>query len=181
MLIAHEQLIKLPLDQSTYLGPARLCAVAGDRVQLEFPDERPWAVLALAYPYQPAVGDIVLAVGQGQNWYVIGILQGLGKTRLVVPADFEVFAPRGRINLVAGKGLTLKAPEVKVSAIKLEVVARRVIERFTEAARWVKETWLVRAGRVRTQADGDYQVTARRINERADEDVRIDGDRINLG
>src|SRR5258708_5414385 len=95
----------LRLDESTYLGPARVREVVGNRVRLEFPDELPWALLALAYPYQPAPGDTVLAAGQGANWYVIGVLQGTGKTKLMVPGDFEVLAPKGRISLFAGKGV----------------------------------------------------------------------------
>ena len=181
MLIENEQSTHLTLEQGTYLGPARVCQVDGKRVQLEFPDELPWAVPALAYPYQPAVGDTVLAAGQGQNWYVIGVLQGTGKTSFMVPGDFEVLAPRGRISLIAGKGFHVKSPDVKITAGKLELVAKRMLEHFTGATRWVKDAWQIRAGRVRTEVDGEYQVKAKRINERALEDVRIDGDKIHLG
>lgn len=183
MLTEHEPSTNpnLTLDHGTYLGPAKVRAAAGNRVQLEFPDELPWALLALAYPYQPAVGDTVLAAGQGVNWYVIGVLQGTGRTKLMVPGDFEVLAPRGRIRLVAGKGVEIKGPEVRITAGKLEIAARRVREHFTEATRWIKETWQIWAGRVRTEVEGDYQVNAKRINERAEEDVKIDGNKIHLG
>lgn len=181
MLTENESLPKLTLDHSTYLGPARVRELAGNRVQLEFPDERPWALLALAYPYQPEVGDTVLAAGQGEIWYVIGVLQGTGKTTLTVPGDFEVLAPRGRINLVAGKSVEIRSPEVKLTAGKLQLAARSLVERFTDASRWIKATWQIRAGRVRTQVEGDYRLKAKRINERADEDVKIDGKKIHLG
>ena len=171
----------LTLDQSTYLGPVRVRQVAGNRVQLEFPDELPWASMALAYPYRPSVGDTVLAAGQGQNWYVIGVLQGIGKTTLMVPGDFEVLAPRGRIRLIAGKGVQLKSAEVKITADKLELVARRVMEQFAEATRWIKGAFQLRASRVRTEVENDYQVKAKRIIERAEGDVRIDGNKIHLG
>lgn len=183
MLTEHEPSANahLTLDQGTYLGPARVHQVAGSRIQLEFPDELPWAMLALAYPYQPAIGDIVLAAGQGQNWYVIGVLQGTGKTTLLVPGDFEVLAPKGRINLIAGKGFQVKSPEVKITAGKLELIAKSISERFLDATRWVKNAWQIRAGRVRTQVEGDYRLKAKRINERAEEDVKIDGNKIHLG
>lgn len=181
MLTENEQGNRVTLDQSTYLGPARVHRVSSNRVQLEFPDELPWAMLALAYPYQPVAGDIVLAAGQGQHWYVIGVLQGSGKTTLMVPGDFEVLAPKGRINLIAGKGIHVKSPEVKIAAGKLDVVAKRISERFLEATRWVKNAWQIRAGRIRIETEGDYQVKAKRIIERADEDVRIDGEKIHLG
>jgi hypothetical protein len=181
MLLEHEPPSHLHLDQNTYLGPARVHQASGQRVQLEFPDELPWALLALAYPYQPAVGDVVLAAGQGQNWYVIGVLQGTGKTTLTVPGDFEVAAPRGRISLIAGKGFHLKSPDVKITAGKLEIVARQLRERFTEARRWVKETFHLCARDIRTEVEGDYQLRAGRIHERAEEDVKIDGNKIHLG
>jgi ABC-type molybdenum transport system ATPase subunit/photorepair protein PhrA len=181
MLTENEQNTRLTLEQSTYLGPARVHRVAGSRIQLEFPDELPWAMLALAYPYQPTVGDTVLAAGQGQNWYVIGVLQGTGKTTLMVPGDFEVLAPKGHINLIAGKGFQVKSPEVRITAGKLELVAKRISERFLDATHWVKNSWHIRAGRVRTEVEGNYQVKAKRIIERAEEDVRIDGEKIHLG
>jgi uncharacterized protein DUF3540 len=181
MLTENEQIANLPLDQGTYLGPARVLKAVGNKVQLEFPDESPWATMALASPYQPTVGDTVLAAGQGTSWYVIGVIQGTGKTTLMVPGDFEVLAPRGHISLVAGKGFQVKSPEVKISATKLELTARRICEHFADATRWVKNTFRLRAGRVRTEAEGDYQLRAKRIIARADEDVRIDGEKINLG
>ena len=181
MLLENELFSGVTLDQGTYLGPARVCEVAGNRVRLEFPDALPWATLALACPYQPVVGDTVLAAGQGQNWYVIGMLQGTGKTRFLVPGDFEVLAPKGRIRLIAGRGIQVKSAEVKITAGKLELVARRIIEHFTDATRWIKDTWNLRAGRSRTEIETDYQVKAKRIDARAEHDVRIDGDKIHLG
>jgi hypothetical protein len=181
MLTEDEPLASLTFDRGAFLGPVPVCEVSGNRVQLEFPDEMPWAMLALAYPYQPAVGDTVLAAGQSDNWYVIGILQGTGKTTFAVAGDFEVLAPRGRITLVAGKGFQVKSPEVKITTAKLEMVARRVLERFTDVTRWVKGVWQIRADRIRSRVEGAYQMNAGRIIERADQDVRIDGQKIHLG
>lgn len=181
MLIESEPLPLLAVDPGTFLGPARVCQVAGNLVQLEFSDELTWATMALAYPYKPAVGDTVLVVGQNQNWYVIGVLDGKGITTFSVPGDFEVCAPRGRINLIAGKGIQVKSPEVKITAGKLELVARRVSECFTEAARIVTGTWRIRAARVHNEIEGEYLVKAGRIIERAEQEVKIDGDKIHLG
>ena len=49
------------LETTTYLGPARVLAAAGNRAKLELPDEHVWALVALGSPYQPAVDDVVLA------------------------------------------------------------------------------------------------------------------------
>ena len=183
MLTEYEQIAnaKVTLDQRTYLGPARVREIDGRQVQLEFPDELPWAVLALAYPYQPVVGDTIMAVGQGRDWYVIGVLEGTGKITLLLPGDFTVLAPKGRINLIAGKGLHLKSPDVKITAGKLELVAKRILQTFSDAICRVKNTWQVYAERLCARADADYQVKAARIIQQAQHDVRIDGEKIHLG
>jgi hypothetical protein len=56
-----------------------------------------------------------------------------------------------------------------------------VFERFTEATRWVEEAFQLRAGRLRTRVDGDYDLAADRIRATAEHDVKIDGSKIHLG
>jgi hypothetical protein len=169
------------LEATTYLGPARVLAAAGNRAKLELPDEHVWATLALGGPYQPAADDIVLAIGREGAWYVIGVIQGCGKTTLTVPGDLAIKAPRGTIEITAAKGVKVKSPEVTIAAGKLELWARSIFERFLEATRWIRDAFQLRAGRLRTRVDGDYDLGAERIRERADEDVVIDGSKIHLG
>ena len=171
----------LELEQPTRLSPARILQVDCQRVQLEFPDEFVWADMALAIPYQAAVGDTVLAIGQGEAWYVIGVLQGSGRTTLAVPGDLSIRSASGAIELTAPKGIRLKSPTVRLVSDKLEVMARSVFERFAHATRWVKETFQLRSGRLRTRVDGTYDMKAERIVERASGDVKIDGEQIKLG
>lgn len=169
------------LEQTTYLGPARVLRVLGHRAQLELPDELVWATVALAYPYQPAPDDSVLAVGQAGTWYVIGVLRGTGTTTLTVPGDLALRAPRGAIELTAAKGVRIKSPVVEVLANKLEILARDVLERFESATRWVKEEFQLRTGQLRTRVESTYDLRAERILERAEGDVKIDGRQIDLG
>jgi len=171
----------LDLDQQTRLSPARILRIEGTRVQIEFPDEFVWATVALAYPYEPAINDTVLAIGQREAWYVIGVIQGSGRTSLTVPGDLAIRAPNGSIELNAARGVKIKSPAVQIVAGKLDVFAHAVMERFASATRWVKETFQIRAGRQRTQVEGSYTVKADRIVERAEGDVKIDGDQIKLG
>jgi hypothetical protein len=170
-----------PTQSSAYLGPARVELVAGNRVRLAFPDQQVWAVPALASPYQVVSGDQVLAIGQDENWYVIGVLKGNGKMSLTAPADLELRAPRGRIELTAAKGIRLRSPSVKVVADKLEMLARSLYERCANATQWISESLQVRAGRLRTAVESTYRVKANRIVERAEGDVKIDGRKIHLG
>jgi Protein of unknown function (DUF3540) len=169
------------LESTGYLGPARVLTAAGNRAKIELPDEHAWAIVALAVPYQPAVDDEVLAVGRNGEWYVIGVIRGRGKTTLTVPGDLDICAPQGAIELTAAKGVTIKSSEVTVAAGRLQLLARSVFERFTDATRWVKEAFQLRAGRVRTRVDGDYDLGADRILERAEGAVKIDGSKIHLG
>lgn len=171
----------LALEQTTYLGPAEVVRVEPGRVQIDLPDDQPWAQLALAFPYQPAVGDLLLVVGQEEAWYVIGVLRGAGKTSLTVPGDLEIRAPQGRIEMSAGKGVTIRGPLVRVVANKLELAARSVFERFTEATRWIQGAFQLRAGRVRTRVEESYRLQAGRIVQNAQDDVKIDGEKIHLG
>jgi hypothetical protein len=171
----------LAQDQMTYMGPARVLKTAGNRVQLELPDEYVWAVVALAFPYQPAIDDSVLVIGQAENWYVIGVLTGTGKTTLTVPGDLAIRAPRGGIEISSARGVRIKSPKLELLAGKLEIAAKSIRERFQTATRWVKEEFQLRAGRWRTRVESTYDLRAERILERAEDDVKIDGRKIDLG
>ena len=180
-LVRTEEAMLAATLTMTYLGPAKVLAAAGNRARLEVLDEPIWAVLALASPYRPAAGDLVLAIAQAGAWYVIGVIEGQGKTMLSVPGDLEISAPRGRIEISAARGVRLKSAEVSLVADRLEVAARSVFERFGEATRWVKAAFQLRAGRMRTCVEQDYDLMADRIVQRAEHDVRIDGSKIHLG
>jgi uncharacterized protein YjbI with pentapeptide repeats len=133
-------------------------------------------------------GNFRGAKGAGSIWEqsmldgdVIGVLQGSGKTVFTVPGNFEIMAPRGTISLTAAKAVHLKSADVKITAKKLELVAQSIFERFTDATRWVKQAFQIRAGRVNAVVRSDYRVKAERIIERAEGDVKIDGRKIHLG
>ena len=174
-------LLELEQSQQVRLGPARVLKAAGQRVLVELGDEEVWAQMALAYPYQPAPHDVLLTIRQQDDCYVIGVLQGQGVTSLVVPGDLSFQAPRGVIRLSAGHGVEIKSDQVRITANKLELFARSVLERFTVATRWVREAFHLRAGRVRTTVDAEYRLHAGRLVERAEADVKIDGEKIHLG
>ncbi len=169
------------VEQSTYLGPARVLEAAGRRVRLALHESEPWATLALAYPYQPVPGDIVLTIGEYDAYWVIGIVQGAGATTFVAPGSIAFSAPCGTIDLSAGQGVRITAPEVEVKAGRLRLTARRAVERFGEACRWVRETFQLRAGRTRTVVREECTLHAGTLAERARGTVSIDGEKINLG
>ena len=168
-------------ETTTRLSPATVLALEGERVRLALGDEVAWADLALAFPYRPAAGDVVLAIGPDPSWYVIGVLKGCGSTSFVAPADLEFHAPNGSIGLVAAEGVRIEAPEVELKADRLELAARNVFERFIRAYRRVAETFHLRAGSVKEVVEETHDLRAGRIVQRAEGDVRIDGEKILLG
>jgi hypothetical protein len=153
------------------LGPATVVESAGDRVRLVRESGEAWAQLALAFPYEPAAGDVVLAIGEDEV-FIIGVLRGRGKSVFRTPGDLE---------LEAGGRVSIRGSEVRIEADKVETVARSVFERFVNAYRWVKETLQTRAGRTRTVVEGHSTLRAERIVEIAEKDVKIDGEKIHLG
>jgi len=157
--------------QDTRLGPATVTEITGDRVRLSREDGEAWAHLALAYPYHPEPGDIVLTIGE-EEVYIIGVLVGRGKTVFHAPGDLE---------LSAAGTVEIKGTEVRLHADKVETVACSVFEKCLNAYRWVKETIHTRAGRTRTVVEGHSSLRAERIVETARKDVKIDGERIHLG
>jgi hypothetical protein len=171
----------ITLERTTYLGPATVLEVAPGRIKLEFPDEHAWATSAVAFPYQATPDDVVLAAGRSGEWYVIGVLKAKGPTTLLVSGDLTIAAPRGRMILEAAKGVEVKSREVRITARRLEVMARQLWERFTEATRWIQESFQLRAGSMRTRVEDSYDLHAERIRETADEDIKIHGRTINLG
>ncbi len=159
------------IDHATMLGPATVVEIVGNRVRLSRENGEVWAELALAFPYDPVPGDIVLAIGEGEA-FVIGVLRGRGKSVFRTPGDLE---------LEAGGRVSIRGSEVRIEADKVETVARSVFERCVNGYRWVKETLQTRAGRMRTVVEGHSTLRAERIVRVAQKDVKIDGEKIHLG
>ncbi len=163
----------------TGLGPATVLELVGDRLKLKRGEAEVWARLALAYPYQPESGDLVLTIGE-EEVYVIGVLLGRGKTVFDTPGDLHLRS-RGRIEIEGLKGVEIRSEQVLIKADKVETIARTAFEKLVSSYRWVKEIIQTEAGRERKIIDGHYTVKAERIVETADKDVKIDGEQIHLG
>jgi hypothetical protein len=168
------------VDTATFLGLAKVLRVEGVRLRLEAGDREIDALLATPYPYRPAAGDTVVALGQAEPYFVIGVLHGEGTTSFTAPGNLELRAT-GTIDLRASKGVRITSPDVSVRAGTLRLIAKSVTEKFVDAARWVRDAFQLRAGRVRQVVDGKYSLQAERIHERAKDDVKIDGRKIDLG
>ncbi|HUR38230.1 MAG TPA: DUF3540 domain-containing protein [Planctomycetota bacterium] len=173
----------LQQDTGLRLGPAVVSRAAGRRVLLRRADSAAdeWAELALAFPYQPAAGDVVLAVSQEERRYVIGVLQGRGPSVLSFPGDVVLSAPQGTMRLDAGKGVTVSAPSVELRADAIELEARTLTQRIESAYQWVKDLLQVRAGRTSTVVEASSHHLAERTFIRSEKETKVDGEKIYLG
>ncbi len=182
-LAVHELLRESPDGRDRHLsfGPSTVLAIEDRDVLLASADGPKRARMAMAQSYRPAVGDEVLAVGRGEEWFVIGLLSGSGETMLTAPGDVTIAAPMGRVQVLARDGIVLKGGLVTILAEKLELTAGHLFERLSTLTQWVSGAVQRRLGRERTHVEGDSDLKAGRIVQIADADVTIDGQRINLG
>ena len=124
--LAVEELLREPpappAPEVPYLGPATVAAVSYQQVELDHPGGRCTARIAVAQSYAPVVGDTVLAISRGTEWYVIGVLEGTGTTTFTAPGDIAVLDD-GSLILVDG-----------ASVVRLEVAgdALRETARLTQ-------------------------------------------------
>lgn len=164
-----------------FLEPTEVRGIEGPRVRVALPDREVWALLAVAGVYRPQAGDRVLTVGNGGEYYVIGVLEATGSACLTFPGDVRLLAPNGRIHLTSGDGIHLDAPEVEINAGRFELAARDVFHRLTNLYQWVGDLLQIRAGRSRTVVEGTAQADAERTVIRSVKDTTIDGEQIRLG
>ncbi|MBK8207961.1 MAG: DUF3540 domain-containing protein [Planctomycetes bacterium] len=165
--------------QGTKLGPALVRKVEGAEVTVLREGIESSAQNALAFPYAPQAGDVVLVIGDAPA-YIIGVLHAQGDMSLHFPANVH-FHARGGFQFSSGERVEMQAPEVKVTAGKYELVARTLSEKVTNAMRWVKDLASLKAGRRKVQVDGANIERAERHILKAKKDVRLNGERIHLG
>ena len=164
-----------------YLGHGQVLAVDNGRVLVALSGAKAWATMALGNGYAPVVGDVLLVIGKGEAFYVIGVIAGRGRTTLSAHGDLELRAPHGRIDLLARDGINLRAGLVQIVGKTWEVVAETVRHRFGELCCQVKEVMRWRSKRAETEVEDVHRTQAGRIVQRADKDVSIDGEKIHLG
>jgi hypothetical protein len=138
------------------------------------------AEMALAFPYQPVVGDTLLVIAKGDATYVIGVLRGSGRSELSLPGDVELRAA-GELRLAGDKGVRIDGPEIDIAGQKLRMVADSVVQRFTSVFQRVAEVLSVHAGESHTLVEGAAHTQAKTAAIVTEGTVTINGDEIHLG
>ena len=168
-------------DAATKLGPGVVARLEDGRAIVTFEGEQVSAINAIAFPWTPATGDVVLVIAQEDSHYIIGVLQTRGDFTMTFPANATFRAPKGNIAFHSGNEIEMHASEVKVTGGKITLLAKTMTEKFGNAFRWVSDLVQVKSGRSRTLVDGaSYERCERRVIK-AKKDVRVNGERIHLG
>ena len=174
--------IDRPLSEPKFcMGPAEILTVSADQVGVKLGSgEVARAKLALAFVYQPAIGDSALVVGDGSAYYVIGILSGSGKTTLDLPGDVDIRA-EGKLRLLSNEAVEINAPTVKLAAGKVEMLAGAVVQSFRSLRLRVAELVSTHAGEAHTVIAGASRTQSKSAAIVAQEKVSINGREVHLG
>ena len=165
----------------TWLAPSKVTSVSAVGVTVRTADGRELeARLALALPYEAAVGDELLVLGDAASAYVIGVLGGSGRTRLALEGDVSLEAT-GKLDLRAGESISIDAPKLELRASRFSLLAGKATQVFDSLRKTVRELYSVRAAEQQTVVDGTSQLTARNSRIVSEGKVTINGKEIFLG
>jgi hypothetical protein len=146
--------------------------------------------MAMAVLYSPEPGDEVLvACNEPPHAYVIGVLEGRGTITLRVHADLRLEAPRGRVQILAGKSiqvrseqsLELNAPRATFRFDRLNVLVTTLVQRLTHAFTWATGLVQSKSRRLRWIAEEGWLVRAGRAHVRTTDNIHINGKTVHLG
>lgn len=163
------------------LGPATVLSVDGPRVEVELETgERTTATLALALPYRPVVGDTLLVIGEARR-YVIGVIEGRGRTELTTEGDLHLHASNGALTLGADRGVRVLGPGLEVIVERFGVTAKSAVEKVGSLFQRVREVMHVQAGESHLVVDGTSLQRAKKVAVVAEETASVNGKQIHLG
>src|SRR5512140_2960790 len=167
---------------SEYLGPANVVEVRGRELLVEIPASGlVSATIALAFPYEPVPGDVLLIIGRGGDYYGIGVLHGTGRTALSFHGDVDLRAHGGALNLSGDQGVVIAGPEVSVHASKLQMVADAVVQRFASVYQRVSAMLSVHAKETHTVVDETAYTQSKSGVILTEETMSINGKKIHIG
>jgi Protein of unknown function (DUF3540) len=176
--LAH---LQVPAVAAPYIGAAEVVDDVTTALVLRLKDGiEVSAELALGYGYQPAIGDRVLAIGSDDGYFVIGVILAQNATKLAFAGDLTLSAV-GKLRIEGMAGVQIEGPEVSVRAGRLEMVARRVSQRYDRLKQRVNELLSVQAGQTHTVVDGSQYTRAKSSTLLTEEKVSINGKSIHLG
>jgi hypothetical protein len=169
-------------EASEYLGPAEVIEVHPHDIVVSLPNASTTrAALALALPYAPAVGDVLLVIGKASKHYAIGVLHGSGQTALAFQGDVQLRSMNGKLSLTGDRGVEIRGPELDLHTGALRMVARDVLQKFDSVCQRVSSLLRVHAGATQTLVDEAAFTQAKSATILTEEIVTINGREVHLG
>lgn len=169
-------------DRDRYLGPARVVELRGSAVIVELADEvRVRAQMALAFPYHCQTDDVLLVIGQDDQFFVIGVLKAQGDVSLRFLGNVHVHALHGMLHLTGDKGVQVHGETVELFGAKLKLIAGSVVEKAERVYRTARELLSQRLGEKRELITGEWHSASERANIATHGTVTINGKEVHLG
>ena len=170
------------VNEGDYLGPAHVVGASGRELSLELPSGRiVAATLAVAFPYEAEVGDVLLVIARGESHYGIGVLHGTGRTRLSFQGDVDLRSETGTVRISGEKGVALSAPELDVRAGAVRMLADSLTQRVASVYQRVTSLLSVHAREAHTSVDESTFTRAKSAAIVTEETMSINGKQIHLG
>lgn len=161
---------------------------------------------------KPEIQDKVLVAADADDGgYILSVLErsGKGNYRLTFDRDATFETPAGGMRFIAGKDLSLAAPDIAVQAEQsdidiekttwtggtltagvdrirvltrtLDASAERMVQRVRRSYRFVEELEQACLGRLRCLVDGSLFMKGKNTSMVAEDKVKLDADSIELG
>jgi hypothetical protein len=171
-----------PAAGREYLGPAAVTAIRAGELEVRLPTGAlVRAQSALAFPYRPALEDLVLVIGKEDEHYVIGVLRGAGDTTLAFQGNVSVRAVGGRLDLAGDEGVAVRGRELDVVVGALKVVAESMMHKAATAYQRITGLLSVHAGESHAIVDGASLSRSKNETILTEEKMTINGKQIYLG
>lgn len=134
---------------------------------------------AIPWRYEPAVGDLLQVIAQGERCFVLGVVQGHGRSQVVFRGD-AALAARGALHLHSDAGVRLRAPRIELQADACTTDAGAAVQRATTHDTVVRGECVERAGQCARTLEGDDVQLAGTHRRVANHAVKIDGELLRL-
>jgi hypothetical protein len=167
---------------ATGISAGRVLETDGGRALVELDSgARAWADPAMPVRYAPAVGDQLLTAGDGERFWIIGVVQGTGAVSVTGFGDVEVRSIGGTLRLGGTEATEVQTGRLSIMADSVSTVARTVRESIGSLIQVVTGRRVVRSGSDFRVVEGTAFQRSERMHAVASKEVRIDGTTVHLG
>jgi hypothetical protein len=136
---------------------------------------------AFSFPYEPAVGDVLLIISHAGRSFSIGVIHGAGRATLRLQGDVDISAEGGALRLSGERGVEISGPEIALQSDRIRMIAGSLVQTLTSVYQRVSAILSVQAREAHTQVEEASILKARRAAIVTDETVTINGKQVHLG